>query len=379
MNRIGRVGMLSRLLILLVVLLGLAACSGTPPKFKPAELGPNPALLGVRLAWAAQIGPVDFPLDVKVNGDQITLASGDGTVTVLDAGTGNAIWRAKTEGQIGAGAGSDGRLAVVLTRANELVAMASGRELWRQKVPAQGFTAPLVAGGRVFLLTADRGVSAFDAASGRKLWTQQRPGEALVLRQSGVLLAVGDTLVAGLGGRLIGINPGNGSIRWEAPLASPRGTNDVERLVDLVGPVSREGDVVCARAFQAAVGCVNAARGNVLWTRPAIGAVGVHGDARSVFGVESDGRVMAWRRADGQPAWSTEQLRYRDLSPPLAIGRSVAVGDASGLVHWLSREDGALLTRMATDGSPVVGAPVLAGGTVVVVTRKGGVFGFRPD
>jgi hypothetical protein len=34
---------------------------------------------------------------------------------------------------------------------------------------------------------------------------------------------------------------------------------------------------------------------------------------------------------------------------------------------------------MATDGSPVVGAPVLAGGTVVVVTRKGGVFGFRPD
>ena len=187
------------------------------------------------------------------------------------------------------------------------------------------------------------------------------------------------TLVVGLGGRLIGINPGNGSIRWEAPLASPRGTNDVERLVDLVGPVSREGDVVCARAFQAAVGCVNAARGNVLWTRPAVGAVGVHGDTRSVFGVESDGRVMAWRRADGQPAWSTEQLRYRDLSPPLAIGRSVAVGDASGLVHWLSREDGALLTRMATDGSPVVGAPVLAGGTVVVVTRKGGVFGFRPD
>ena len=333
----------------------------------------------MRLAWAAQIGPIDFPLDVKVNGDQVTLASGDGTVAVLEARNGTVVWRTKTEGQIGAGAGSDGRLAVVLTRANELVAMESGRELWRQKVPAQGFTAPLVAGGRVFLLTADRGVSAFDAASGRKLWTQQRTGEALVLRQSGVLLAVGDTLVAGLGGRLIGINPGNGSIRWEAPLASPRGTNDVERLVDLVGPVSREGDVVCVRAFQAAVGCVNAARGNMLWTRAASGAVGVHGDARSVVGVESDGRVMAWRRSDGQPVWSTEQLRYRDLSAPLAVGRSVAIGDASGLVHWLSREDGAVLTRMATDGSAVVGAPVLAGGTVVVVTRKGGVFGFQPD
>ena len=173
---------------------------------------------------------------------------------------------------------------------------------------------------------------------------------------------------------------------WRIPLNAKAATKighnvpfHVELAEGVIKAWSREGDVVCARAFQAAVGCVNAARGNVLWTRPAVGAVGVHGDARSVFGVESDGRVMAWRRADGQPAWSTEQLRYRDLSPPLAIGRSVAVGDASGLVHWLSREDGALLTRMATDGSPVVGAPVLAGGTVVVVTRKGGVFGFRPD
>jgi outer membrane protein assembly factor BamB len=378
-NRVCRNGMIGRLSSLLGVVLVLAACTGTPQKFKPAELGPNPGLLGVRLAWAAQIGPVDFPLDIKVNGEQITLAGGDGTVAVLDARKGTELWRAKSAGLIGAGVGSDGRLTAVLTRSNELVVIEAGRELWRQKVPAQGFTAPLVAGGRVFLLTADRGVSAFDAVSGRKLWSQQRPGEALVLRQAGVLLAVGDTLVVGLGGRLIGMNPGNGGIRWEAPLASPRGTNDVERLVDLVGPVSREGDVVCVRAFQVAVGCVSAARGNVLWTRPASGAVGVHGDARSVFGVEGDGRILAWRRSDGQPVWTSERLRYRELSAPLAVGRSVAVGDDSGLVHWLSREDGALLTRMATDGSAVVGAPVLAGGTVVVVTRKGGVFGFQPD
>jgi len=368
-----------RWLSLLVVALALAGCSGTPQKIKPTELGPNPGLLGVRLAWSAQIGTVDFPLDIKVNGEQITLADGDGAVAQLDARTGAAIWRGNAQSPVGAGVGNDGRLAAVLTRGNELVAMASGRELWRQQVSAQGFTAPLVAGGRVFLLTADRGVSAFDAATGRKLWSQQRPGDALVLRQSGVLLAVNDTLVVGLGGRLTGLNPANGSIRWEAPLASPRGTNDVERLVDLVGPVSRDGDVVCARAFQAAVGCVNAARGSLMWTRSASGAVGLHGDSRSVFGVEGDGRVLAWRRSDGQPAWTSDQLRYRDLSAPLAVGRAVAVGDGAGWVHWLSREDGALLTRMPTDGSAVVSAPVLAGGTVVVVTRRGGVFGFRPD
>src|SRR3712207_7018923 len=52
---------------------------------------------------------------------------------------------------------------------------------------------------------------------------------------------------------------------------SPRGTNDIERLVDLVGRTSRVGNSVCARAFQAAVGCVDAARGTVLWSKPANG------------------------------------------------------------------------------------------------------------
>ncbi|MDP1172213.1 outer membrane protein assembly factor BamB family protein, partial [Klebsiella pneumoniae] len=74
--------------------------------------------------------------------------------------------------------------------------------------------------------------------------------------------------VAGLSGRMVGIDPDTGAVRWEAPLASPRGTNDVERLVDLVGRVSRVGDSVCARAFQAAVGCVDTQNASVRWTQP---------------------------------------------------------------------------------------------------------------
>ena len=372
--RLARTG-----LLMLALALGLVGCSGTSNLIKPAELAPNPGLLGVRMVWAAKVGAIDFPLDVRVNGYLVALASSDGLVAVLDGRTGAELWRAKLTEPIGAAVGSDGRLVAVVTRQNELVVLENGRELWRQKTQAQGFTAPLVAGGRVFHLAADRSVTAFDAASGRRLWSQQRPGEALVLRQAGVLLAVGDTLVVGLGSRLVGLNPANGSARWDAPIATPRGTNDVERLVDVIGRVSRDAEVVCARAFQAAVACVNTSRGNVLWSKPASGSVGLHGDDRLVFGVESDGKVMAWRRADGQLSWSSEQLRYRGLSTPLVVGRSVVVGDASGLVHWLSRDDGALLNRMGTDGSAVVSGPVLVDGTLVVVTRQGGIFGFKPE
>jgi outer membrane assembly lipoprotein YfgL len=357
----------------------LVACSSTGDRPKPADLPTNVALLGVRQAWTAKLGDVSFPLTTSVSGSVVAVASNNGTVLALDAATGRELWRASVGAALSAGVGSDGKVTAVVTRENEVVALDAGRVLWRQRLGAQTYTAPLVAGGRVFLLAADRSVVAFDGQTGRRLWSQQRTGEALVLGQSSVLLAVGDTLVAGMSGRMVGMNPANGSTRWEAAIAAPRGTNDVERLVDLVGSVSRVGNVVCARAFQSAVGCVDAATGRLQWTKPAVASEGVGGNDTAVFGTEGDGSVRGWNRANGERTWTSERLRYRNLSAPLAVGRSVVVGDGTGLVHFLSREDGSPLTRMSTDGSAIAADPVLAGNTVVVVTRNGGVFGFQPE
>ncbi|AVT05599.1 outer membrane protein assembly factor BamB [Paracidovorax avenae] len=370
-------------LALLVAAATLASgCSlwGGSSKPKPAELGPVVPVIGVRQAWTTKIGEIGrLPLSVHVNGTQVTVASSEGTVAAIDARTGGDIWRATVGEPLSAGVGSDGKWTAVVTSSNHLVVLSGGRELWRKPLAAQVYTAPLVAGNRVFVLAADRSLSAYDAAGGAKLWNQQRPGEPLVLRQDGLITAVGDTLVAGLSGRMVGFNPDNGTVRWEAPLASPRGTNDVERLVELLGRVSREGDSVCARAYQATVGCVDTSRGTVAWTHPASGSEGIHGDATMLFGTESNGTVVAWKRADGAQAWSLDKLRYRKLSAPLLLGRSVVVGDDSGLVHLLSREDGSFLNRLTTDGSGVAAPPVAAGDTLVVVTRNGGIYGFRPE
>ena len=369
---------LRRALAVLLVA-ALSACASGSDQLKPAELGANPALLGVRTAWTSKIAPVDFPLQAKVIGKTVALAAADGAVLSLDARNGAVLWRTQVGAPIAAGVGSDGRFSAVVTRANELVVLEADQVLWRAGLTAQVFTAPLVAGERVFVLGADRSVTAFDAKSGRKLWQQQRPGEALVLRQAGILTAVGNTLVVGLSGHLLGMNPLNGNIVWDATLAAPRGTNDIERLVDLVGGFSRQGNELCARAFQTAVGCVDALRGTVTWKRPAAGAVGLQGDDLLIYGVESDSRVLAWQRATGEPVWTSDRLRYRNLSAPLVLGRSVVIGDATGLVHFLSRADGTLLTRLSTDGSAIEVTPVVAAGTLVVVTRHGGVYGFQPE
>ncbi len=372
-----------RSLVCVAVAVGLAGCSlwgGGRAKPIPAELGANIAVLGVRQAWAARLTPVaGLPLEVNTSGNVVTIASADGTIAAFDARTGGDVWRISLGEPLSAGVGGDGKLTAVVSRGNALIVVGAGREVWREKMPTQVFTPPLVAGGRVFVLSADRSVSAYDALTGRRLWVQQRAGEPLILRQPGVLLAVRDTLVVGLSGRLVGLNPDNGSTRWEAPIGSSRGTNDVERLVELVGPASKIEGSVCARSFQSAVGCVNTLRGDVVWTQAANGAEGVQGDGAALFGVESNGKVVAWRRDSGQRLWEIDRLKYRKLTTPLLLGRSVVIGDDSGLVHLLSRDDGSPLNRIVTDGSGIAAVPVVAADTLVVVTRNGGVYGFRPD
>jgi outer membrane protein assembly factor BamB len=358
----------------------LTACSSGPKRPDPTPLKPVTALVPATLVWQAGVGAIDPLMTPVVQAGQIFVANAAGVVSAIDGASGRVLWRQDVGAALSAGVGSDGRLAAVVTRNNELVAMSADGPLWRVPLTARVFTAPMVAGERVFVLSADRSVSAYDGKTGARLWLQPARGaDPLVLQQPGVLLAAGNTLLAGVSGRLVGLNPLNGRVLWDTPIASPRGVNEIERLVDLVGPAGRMDTQVCVRAFQSTVGCVDTLRGNVLWTQPADGGVGLHADTDRLYGVESSGRVLAWRRSNGERVWAIDSLLHRGLTAPLAAGRSIVVGDAQGFVHLLSRDDGSLLNRLSTDGSPVVHRPVLVGQTLVALTRNGGVFAWRPE
>lgn len=368
------------LAVLVAVGAVLAGCAADRPKPTPLE-SVTPAIAG-RLVWQARVDGVGFPLAVVARDGLFVAAGGDGTVLALDAASGAERWRGQAGGRLSAGVGSDGRFAAVVTQGQELVVLDQGRRVWATRLASRTATAPLVAGERVFVVGVDRAVHAFDALDGRRLWSYQRPGEALTLAQAGVLSAHKNTLVAGVGASLLGLDPTTGSLRWEVPLTSPRGTNEVERLNDLVGPLLRVGDTLCARAFQTAVGCVAVSgpdRAALRWSRLAGGVDALGGDAEWVFGADATDRITAWRAAGGELAWTNERLLYRGLSAPLSAGTAVVFGDADGQVHFLSREDGKTLLRLPTDGSAIVAQPVLSGTTVLVATAKGGLFAFRPE
>jgi outer membrane protein assembly factor BamB len=365
-----------RLAALALAAATLAGCSGSGrPKPNPLESF-NPSQT-VKVAWSARLGAAEGPLSLAVNASSVAMVASDGQVVSLDVNTGREQWRSNVGGKLSAGVGSDGRFAAVVTSENELVVLDAGKALWRERLPGRVITAPLVAGERVFVQSVDRSVRAYDALDGRWLWQYQRPGaDPLALAQPGVLNAFRDTLVVGYSSRLLGLDPGKGTVRFEASLGLPRGSNEVERLADLVGPAVRSDDDLCVRAFQLSVGCIDMNRGTIRWTRPQAGYQGVAADNNIVVGADSADRLSAWRAETGEILWRVDRLQYRSLSTPAFWNGLVAVVDYEGQLHLLSTQDGRTVARIALDGA-LSGSPRVANGLLLVATRAGTLYALR--
>jgi outer membrane assembly lipoprotein YfgL len=347
-------------------------------KDKPAALETLSGPATGRVLWSSKGNDITFPLSIATPGDRFVVASTEGSVRALAAADGRELWRGDAGAKLLAGVGSDGRFAAVVNRDNELVVLDNGKVVWKKALPTPVVAAPLVAGERVFALTLDRQVLAYDALDGRKIWELKRPGEPLTLAKAGVLTSYKDTLIVGQGSRLAGVDPVKGQLRWEASVATPRGTNEVERLADLVGPAVRQGDVICARAFQSSVGCVNAERGSALWNRVVGGTNGVGADEQVVVAGDASDRLSAWKLANGDLAWSADQFQRRKLSAPVLLNKQVLVGDFEGQLHLLDRETGKTRSRIATDGSPIA-TIALQGDTALVATKNGGLFAIKAE
>ena len=377
---------------LTAVLLSVTGCASLPslpslsslnpfaakavPKNPPVALVDVKTALAVRTLWTAPIGTSGiYTFSPAVTAESVFVGAQDGTLARLDLASGKSQWRINIGGIMTAGVGSDGNTVVVAGEKGTVLAFdGSGKQLWKAQVSSEVLSAPAVVDGLVIVRSQDNRIVGFDAATGTRKWVVQRTAPALTLRAApGILLAPPSAYVALPGGKLLALALATGAPRWEAAVGEARGATELERIIDTSGMPVMIGREVCAVSYQGRAMCFDANTGTVAWAKDLSSNVGLGADERFVFAADITGAVQALTREGGASVWKNTQLAYRRLSAPVSIGRAVAVGDYQGYVHFLGREDGAMLARVATDGSEILAAPSLANGNLIVQTRAGAV------
>ena len=368
----------------------LSACSSMPSLnpldwFGSSASGPKPAELpaltnpqAVRVLWSSSIGGADaYVFSPAYAGDSVYAAARDGSVARIDASGGQVRWKTSLGTRLSAGVGSDGNLAVVATEEGEVLALEAktGALRWRTRVSSEVLAAPAVGGDLVLVRSADSRIFAFSAVDGRRRWVFQRSAAPLIVRSpAGVTMHQGLAYAGFSGGKLVAIALANGGIRWEATVAAPKGATELERVTDIVGNPTAQGREVCAAAFQGRVACYDAQSGTQQWARDMSTLSGVSFDARYAFVSDDRGAVHALDRTNGRSVWKQDRLANRRLSLPVPLEGELALGDFQGYVHFLARDAGTFVARVATDGSPVQAAPLRLPSGLLVQTRNGGLY-----
>ena len=365
----------------LLALILLAACSGSSGP-KPATLPPLTNAPAVKVLWSASIGGADrFVFAPALADGSVFAAARNGTVVRLDAASGKELWRVSAPVPLSSGVGADEQTVAVAGEDGDVVVLeaASGKLRWRARVSSEVLAAPTVGRGLVLVRSIDSRVFAFDAADGKRRWVYQRPASPLAVRTPAGMVLREDTAFAGFrGGKLAALSLSNGGVRWEATVALPKGTTELERVVDVVGDPALQGREVCAASYQGRVGCYDAGTGQQIWAREISTLTGVSLDARYAYVSDEKGAVQAFDRSNGRTVWKQDRLSLRQLSLPLPVENAVAVGDFEGYIHFLARDSGAFVARYDARGGGVVAPPVALPRGLLVQTKGGGLHALAP-
>jgi outer membrane protein assembly factor BamB len=350
---------------------------------KPTPLADISSKVTVTPVWNAHIGEAGkyFFSPAQV-GEDVVVADTDGDLVRLNSVTGAQVWKVNIDDKLAAGVGADaGTIAVVTVKGDLVVFDVDGKQRWRGAAGGEVLSAPGVGDGVVVIRTTDGRFLAFDSGTGSKRWNYSRQNQPLVLRTAPGMVISAGMLYSGVpGGRLIAITDINGGLRWDAPVTIPKGTTELERVADVMGKPVLANREICVASFQGRAGCFDINTGGPIWTREISTTTGIGVDGRGAYVSDESSVVQAFARSGGGSLWKADKLQYRKLTAPLAYNGSAVVGDLQGYLHWLSEDDGSIVGRTATDGSPLRVSPVLvtAQGTqrLIAQTAKGGIYAF---
>ncbi len=195
---------------------------------------------------------------------------------------------------------------------------ATGKLLWQQKTGILLRAAPVVSGGRVFLLTTKNQLDVLDAVTGYPLWTHHGVPEDLQFLGASLPAVSGDKVVVCYSsGEIYQLNVKTGRVVWTYVMSPDMQITELSKMSDIVAsPVIQGGMVYIASSFQKTM-ALDMTTGSVVWERPVGGLQTPVILGQDLFLIEKDTLLRLDRRT-GETLWLTKLTdRHQKADKPI--------------------------------------------------------------
>ncbi len=340
--------------IIIVVVLFMAGCASSPsPILPPVSLQPVKNEFIIVRTWSGDLGDAAsdryLKLTPAIGGNIIYSADYKGIISAFSIQTGDLIWEVDTEQPIGSALTLHNNQLLVGTSTGMVVSLSasSGKELWSTQLSSEVLAAPQVSQGIVVVRCVNGHLYGLEEKSGKQIWLHEQIIPALTLRGTSTPVITNDLVLNAFdNGRLVANNLQTGKVIWQSSIAVPRGSTDLERIVDAdADPVIVE-NVVYAVAYQGRLVAMQLGSGRIIWTRDLESYVGMSVDPYRIYLTDSDGVLWALDRSTGATLWKQDALLRRNTTRPKLHKQYLIVGDFNGFLHWFRRDNGKLVARV---------------------------------
>ena len=392
----------SSVLLLIPISIFLTGCSVlnfdffTSKKLIPAPLEKFNKKITLEKKWELKIGPNNVlnsgigSFGPKIINNEVITTNGSGVISAFGLSEGTQIWKIALDQKLLCSVdykkfGEDGTIAAITEMGELILLRPSGKILWKSKLNGIVRISPIITNSVVVALYSDNKVVAFDLNSGKRVWVLKRSVPPLILHgQSGMTLLsnisnfktevpnIENGLVINMaGGRIVFLNSSTGKVNWESRVVFSRGTNEVERIADLMGN-PYVGDSVCTTAYQNSLVCLSLLSGEVTW-RKSFNSVQPASFSNSfAIAVDSTSKITAFSRDETKTnKWTTDKFFLRKISAPVIWKNAIWFVDQQGYLHGLSTKNGEVISRFRLKDGLLSGMIKTTPNGILLQTAKG--------
>jgi len=308
--------------------------------------------------------------------EEIVYAAGaEGSVLALDRQNGSVIWKRKLKDvRVGSGVSADNKMVLLGTLDGEVIALneIDGSDLWKAKVSSEVLSIPVANEEMVIVKSIDDNLTALDSHTGKFLWSQSALQPALILRGSSDPIIDKEAVLVGYAnGDVKAFRLNDGEQLWASKLSTPKGSTELERMVDVDSTPMIIGGFLFAVSYQGNVVAIDLYSGRGHWSKEISSYKAMSEGFGSIYLSDQDSFISSLDQKNGASNWRQEALQYRKVTAPATFGSYVVVGDYQGYIHLISQVDGGLSGRFNTGGAAIKAQPLVVGDMIYVLSSSG--------